>query len=115
MKGYQAGITQFIDSDAVVFGISTDSLETSKEFAESLGLEFAVLSDEDGSVARSYGVLMDGPNMAKRATFVIDREGMVLGHVVGGGEENHARLEELVARGLAGSNAAESAAPTRRK
>ena len=77
MKGYQAGITQFIDSDAVVFGISTDSLETSKEFAESLGLEFALLSDEDGSVARSYGVLMDGPNMAKRATFVIDREGKI--------------------------------------
>ena len=77
MKGYQAGITQFVDSDSVVFGISTDSLKTNKEFAESLDLEFALLSDEDGSVARSYGVLMDGMNMAKRATFVIDKEGKI--------------------------------------
>ena len=77
MKGYQAGITQFIDSDSVVFGISTDSLETSKKFAESLDLEFALLSDEDGSVASSYGVLMDGLKMAKRATFVIDKEGKI--------------------------------------
>lgn len=78
MKGYQAGIAQFIDADAVVFGISTDTLEVNKDFAESLDLEFALLSDEDGAVARSYGVLMDGRNFAKRATFVIDREGKIV-------------------------------------
>ena len=77
MKGYQAGITQFVDSDSVVFGISTDPLDTNKEFAKSLELEFALLSDEDGAVARSFGVLMDGPNMAKRVTFVIDKEGKI--------------------------------------
>ncbi len=77
MKGYQAGIAQFIDADAVVFGISTDTLEVNKDFAESLDLEFALLSDEDGAVAKSYGVLMDGRNFAKRATFVIDREGKI--------------------------------------
>ena len=77
MKGYQAGISQFIDADAVVFGISTDTLQVNKDFAESLDLEFALLSDEDGAVARSYGVLMAGRNFAKRATFVIDRQGKI--------------------------------------
>ena len=73
--------------------------------------------------ALNYPIVLTGPETAVTefgvrgipTVFVIDREGMVLGHVVGGGEENHARLEELVARGLAGGNAAESAAPTRRK
>ena len=77
MKGYQAGINDFTTADSVVFGISTDALETNKEFAESLDLEFALLSDADGAVATSYGVLMDGRNFAKRVTFVIDKEGKV--------------------------------------
>ena len=77
MKGYQAGISDFTTTDSVVFGISTDALETNKEFAESLELEFALLSDVDGAVAKEYGVLMDGRNFAKRATFVIDKEGKI--------------------------------------
>ena len=77
MKGYQAGITDFTDTDSVVFGISTDTVEVNTNFATSLDLEFTVLSDEDGAVAKSYGVLMDGRNMAKRATFVIDKDGKI--------------------------------------
>ena len=77
MKGYQAGINDFTTSDSVVFGISTDTIETNTEFAESLDLEFALLSDVDGAVAKSFGVLMDGRNFANRVTFVIDKEGKV--------------------------------------
>ena len=77
MKGYQSGISDFTSTDSVVFGISTDALEINKDFAESLELEFALLSDVDGAVAKEYGVLMDGRNFAKRATFVIDKEGKI--------------------------------------
>ena len=77
MNAYQAGASDFTDNDAVVFGISTDKLEDNKKFAESLNLEFLLLSDEDGAVAKQYGVLMDGRNFAKRATFVIDTAGKV--------------------------------------
>jgi len=85
MKGYQSGITQFTDSDSVIFGISTDKLETNKEFAESLSLEFVLLSDEDGSVAGHYGVLIEGRNMANRTTFVVGKDGKIAYVESGGG------------------------------
>ena len=77
MKRYQGGISDFLEHDALVFGISTDPLERNQEFAESLGLEFPLLSDEDGTVARRYGVLREGSKMASRTTFVIGRDGKI--------------------------------------
>ena len=77
MQGYQAGIQNFTDTNSVVFGISTDPLETNKKFAESLSLEFAILSDEDGAVAKKYDVLMPERKMASRATFVIGKDGKI--------------------------------------
>ena len=64
MKGYQAGISQFTDSDSVVFGVSTDPLQRNKEFAESLNLEFALLSDEDGAVSKKFGIYNAERNMS---------------------------------------------------
>lgn len=77
MKGYQAGIAQFVDSGAVVFGVSTDPLDRNREFAESLGLDFALLSDVDGAVAKKYGVLVESARIASRATFVVDKKGEI--------------------------------------
>jgi len=77
MHAYQAGISQFTDSNTVVFGVSTDDVETNKKFAESLGLEFALLSDPSGDVAKKYGVFNAERNIASRKTFVIDREGKI--------------------------------------
>ncbi len=77
MKRYQSGISDFTESDSLVFGISTDALEENTRFAESLDLDFVLLSDEDGTVANEYGVLMEGRTMAKRTTFVIDKEGKI--------------------------------------
>lgn len=84
MQGYQAGISKFTDTDTVVFGISTDDLETNTRFAKELGLEFALLSDTNGQAAKSYGILIPDRNMAGRATFVIDKGGKIT-HVEEGG------------------------------
>lgn len=77
MKGYQAGISKFTDTDSVVFGISMDDLETNTRFAKELELEFALLSDTSGEAAKAYGVHMPERNMASRATFVIDKQGKI--------------------------------------
>jgi thioredoxin-dependent peroxiredoxin len=77
MNGYQAGIAKFTDSDTVVFGISTDDLETNKRFAQELHLEFALLSDTTGQAAKSYGILNAERNMASRSTFVVDKSGKI--------------------------------------
>ncbi len=83
MNGYQADIQTFTDSGAVVFGVSTDPLDTNKKFAESLSLEFAILSDEGGAVSKKFGVLNER-NMSNRTTFVINKEGKIA-HVESGG------------------------------
>ena len=83
MKRYQSGISDFTESDSVVFGISTDEIAKNIEFADSLKLDFVLLSDKDGAVASEYGALMDGPKFAKRVTFVVGKDGKIA-HVAEG-------------------------------
>jgi peroxiredoxin Q/BCP len=62
--------------DAVVYGISTDPIAANQQFAQAQRLNFVLLSDVGGSVAQAFGVKM--PNgMARRVTFVIDKEGVI--------------------------------------
>ncbi len=58
--------------------ISVDPLETSKEFADKLGLTFAVASDPEMKVIDTYGVRnKDVPELALHAIFLIDQAGKV--------------------------------------
>jgi thioredoxin-dependent peroxiredoxin len=60
--------------DTAVVGISTDTIDAQKQFMEKNKLNFPLYSDKGGKVAEAFGVLM--PNkFAKRASFVIDRQG----------------------------------------
>ena len=59
------------------FAASVDSPETNARFAESLGLDFPILSDPDKKVARAYGVLSPS-GFASRWTFYIGRDGRIL-------------------------------------
>jgi len=61
---------------AQVLGVSTDTLETQKKFAESLKTPFPLLADADGTVAKAYGVWNEA-GYATRVTFVIDADGKV--------------------------------------
>ena len=85
MNGYQAGIKKFTDSNSVVFGVSTDDLETNKKFAESLKLEFALLSDTSGEASKKFGIYNAERNMSNRTTFVIGKDGKIE-HVEAGGD-----------------------------
>ena len=77
MKAYQAGIAKFTGSNATVFGVSTDHDETNARFAKSLGLEFALLSDHTGKVAKKYGVYLPEHHIASRTTFVVNKDGKI--------------------------------------
>ncbi len=63
---------QFGPLDCVVIGVSVDSVESHRKFAEKHALAFPLLSDSDGNMARTFGVLRDG--VADRTTFVLDRD-----------------------------------------
>ena len=59
------------------FAASVDTPETNTEFAESLGIEYPILSDPAKTVARAYGVLSPS-GFASRWTFYIGADGRVL-------------------------------------
>ena len=67
---------------AQILGVSLDDIESHKAFAENHGLPFPLLADTDGSVADAYGVKtkMFGMTVAKRQTFVIDPDGVLVKH-----------------------------------
>ncbi len=58
------------------FTASVDSPEVNRKFAESLDLDYPILSDPDKSVASAYGVLSDR-GFANRWTFYIDKNGVI--------------------------------------
>jgi peroxiredoxin Q/BCP len=60
-----------------VIGISVDTREKNKAYAEQLGLKFPILGDEQKTVSREYGVLIPLVRLASRTTFIIDKEGVI--------------------------------------
>ncbi|MCI0349355.1 MAG: peroxiredoxin family protein [Acidobacteriales bacterium] len=77
MKAYQDGIAKLTDADSVVLGLSVDTLERNARFAKNLSLQFPLLSDEKLSVSHAYGVLNPQTQFANRATFVVDKQGVI--------------------------------------
>ena len=70
-------------ADAVVLGVSPDTVEDVAKFAGKHGLHFTLLADADHAVAEQYGTWVEKSMYGRkrmgvaRATFVIDPEGRV--------------------------------------
>lgn len=62
---------------AEVVGVSTDSVESHRKFAEHHSLPLRLLSDPDRRVAEMFGARSWLPGRAARAVVVIDAEGRV--------------------------------------
>jgi peroxiredoxin Q/BCP len=62
---------------AEVVGISTDSVESHRKFAEHHDLPLRLLSDESGAVANLYGARSLIPGKVARSVFVIDAGGTI--------------------------------------
>ena len=72
---------KYAAANAVVLGVSLDSVESHKTFCTKDGLNFKLLSDPDHKVVDSYGVaVMTTPigKLARRDTFLISPEGKIL-------------------------------------
>lgn len=67
----------FNETNTVILGVSVDSVWANKAFREQLGLDFPVLSDTRREVSRKYGVYDEQNDVARRTTFVVDRQGIV--------------------------------------
>jgi peroxiredoxin Q/BCP len=70
---------KFSERNAVVLGVSTDSVESHKKFCAKEGLNFKLLADTEHEVTASYGSLLNLGivRVAKRRTFLIDPSGKI--------------------------------------
>lgn len=67
----------FEQAGAVVIGVSSDSLASHQQFTAGKKLPFLLLSDEDGSLRKAYGVPSTLWLLPGRVTYVIDKQGIV--------------------------------------
>lgn len=70
------------NTNAVVFGLSVDSLYSLKKFKEEQNLNFELLSDFNKEVSTAYSSLYetfsnDMKGVSKRSAFVMDKDGIV--------------------------------------
>ena len=68
MQAFQDGIARFEELNAQVLGVSSDTLETHRDFARKLGLSFPLIAD-DGVIRKLYG--------GGRRTYLIDQSGII--------------------------------------
>jgi mycoredoxin-dependent peroxiredoxin len=86
MKAYQADIAKFEATDTQIFGVSVDSIPANREFAKQIGVTFPILSDfAKRSVVKDYGIFSEEGGYGNRATFVIDKDGIIQ-HIKEGNE-----------------------------
>ena len=60
-----------------MLAISVDSGPANAHWAKELGVTFPVLSDFKRTVVKDYGIYNESQGYANRATFVIDKEGII--------------------------------------
>jgi peroxiredoxin Q/BCP len=69
----------FADADAVVIGISSQSVKSHKEFAEKYRLNYTLLSDQDEKVRKLFGVPTNLLGLIPgRVTYIVNKAGKVV-------------------------------------
>jgi peroxiredoxin Q/BCP len=86
---FQLDLPKFEAANAQVLGVSVDFNDANKAWAEKMGITYPLLSDARRQMTKAYRVLNDDPKMAedpqripaylraKRAWFVIDKQGVI--------------------------------------
>lgn len=81
--GFRDSLKAYAELDAVVIGVSADSVKSHIKFDSKFGLGFPLLADENHELAEAFGAWQEKNNYGKkywgvaRMTFLIDEEGIV--------------------------------------
>lgn len=77
---FQRDLSKFEAENAVILGVSVDTVDSHKKFCTKDGLTFHLLADPDHKVVDQYGSLGHfGPmTIANRNTFLIDPKGKIV-------------------------------------
>lgn len=81
---FRDNIQNFRDLNAIILGVSRDSLASHDKFITKLSLPFVLLSDPDETVCKLYDVIKEKNMYGKkymgveRSTFLINKEGILV-------------------------------------
>jgi len=67
----------YLATGAEIVGLSSDSVDSHRKFAEHHNLPLRLLSDSDGAVSKLYGARSLIPGKMARSVFVIDAQGIL--------------------------------------
>lgn len=82
--GFSERYPMFTERGAVVLGVSKDSVESHRKFADKYGLAFTLLADPERKVLEAYDVWKEKTNYGKvsmgvvRTTYLIDENGVII-------------------------------------
>jgi len=95
-REFDAVTDDFRAEGVTVYGVSTDSVESHREFAEKHGLGFDLLADPDGEIADAFEVERGFGDAVSRTTFVI-HDGVIQRVFENVNPEGHAaKIRELL-------------------
>ena len=76
-KAFRDSYNIFREMGAEVIGVSSDSVDSHRDFASKCDLPFTILSDLGGKVRKLYGVPSSLGLFPGRVTYIIDKKGVV--------------------------------------
>jgi peroxiredoxin len=78
MQNFQQNLATLESADTQVLGISMDSRFSNEAWAKQIGITFPLLSDWGGDVTKEYGLYNPKYKAARRADYLIDKQGKVV-------------------------------------
>ena len=101
--GFRDAYEELASQDTEVIGVSVDSTTSHERFAKEYKVPFALVSDDDRALAKSYGAtggLVDLFGKTARVTYVIDKKGEIAGVFTSGlrASKHVGGVRELVAK-----------------
>lgn len=78
-RNFQRDLAKFEKANAVILGVSLDTVDSHKGFCTKEELTFKLLADADGAVAKAYGsfATREDRKFALRNTFLIGPDGVI--------------------------------------
>ena len=98
MVQLQENLVALKEQNVQVVGVSPDSVEILKTFADDSGVEFALLSDPDAAVIKSFGILnTENPRgLPHPGTILIDQQGAIRVKIFREGYRERHPAQELI-------------------
>lgn len=81
-NNFRDDFSKYQELGAKIVGVSLDSTKSHREFIKNHNLPFDLLSDVEGVASKRYKVLLNlgVMKMAKRQTFIVDPDGIIVKH-----------------------------------